>query len=213
MPNHRLNLAGMRAGKLVALYPHGVSKHGSVLWLCQCDCGVTKIVRASHFAHKTSCGCTYIPGNYTDLTGKQFGRLTVLGLQCRQGHSKWICQCSCGNTHVAMGSALTSGNTKSCGCGHIHVAPARRVWKNYGYQAQSRGLVFSLTLQQFTELISQPCFYCGKPPLQKGAFIHKPYRIYETFCYNGVDRMDNSKGYTVDNTALVVVYAIEIRAK
>lgn len=54
---------------------------------------------------------------YKDLTGQQFGELTVINLSDkRQGGScMWECQCSCGNKTTVVSSSLTSGNTKSCG--------------------------------------------------------------------------------------------------
>lgn len=59
-----------------------------------------------------------------DITGKQFGRLTVLGLSDPSKHKKyknyivyyWDCQCSCGNIKSIRRQSLTSGNTTSCGC-------------------------------------------------------------------------------------------------
>lgn len=53
-----------------------------------------------------------------DLTGKTFGRLTVL---CYKGRNKnganlWECECSCGNRKIIEGPSLKRGNTKSCGC-------------------------------------------------------------------------------------------------
>ena len=53
-----------------------------------------------------------------ELTGKRFGRYTVLGRDCSRGKGKswWICECSCGTKKVVVGSELTSGNTLSCGC-------------------------------------------------------------------------------------------------
>lgn len=52
-----------------------------------------------------------------DLTGKVFGRLTVL----YYSHSKnrkayWACQCSCGIAKFVQTQCLKSGNTSSCGC-------------------------------------------------------------------------------------------------
>ena len=57
-------------------------------------------------------------GKFLDLTGKQFGRVTVLS---RAGYSKdnhimWKCQCSCGKLFETRGKSLTHGYTKSCGC-------------------------------------------------------------------------------------------------
>lgn len=54
-----------------------------------------------------------------DLTGKVFGRLTVLELMPeRNKHRRrmWSCSCSCGKTTVVATNALTLEHTKSCGC-------------------------------------------------------------------------------------------------
>jgi len=53
-----------------------------------------------------------------DLTGKRFGRLTVL---CMEEHTigkpvRWKCQCDCGNITFPQTTPLYSGRTKSCGC-------------------------------------------------------------------------------------------------
>lgn len=56
--------------------------------------------------------------NVKDITGKKFGRLTVLGISHKGERRKyfWKCRCDCGNEIIAEGSNLKSGNTKSCGC-------------------------------------------------------------------------------------------------
>lgn len=53
-----------------------------------------------------------------ELTGKTFGRLTVIKRQSvtRWGNVTWLCKCSCGNTHVVASDKLVTGKTKSCGC-------------------------------------------------------------------------------------------------
>ena len=54
-----------------------------------------------------------------DLTGQQFGRLTVLekDLTVKKGKPiKWICRCECGNIKSIQGTNLRNGSTKSCGC-------------------------------------------------------------------------------------------------
>lgn len=52
-----------------------------------------------------------------DLVGKQYGRLLVLARQRDAAPPvMWHCRCSCGGLLVVRGSALTSGNSKSCGC-------------------------------------------------------------------------------------------------
>lgn len=61
-------------------------------------------------------------GKFIDLTGKRFGKLTVI----KQGESHidlsgkpiiyWDCKCDCGNTTSVRGVSLRSGRSKSCGC-------------------------------------------------------------------------------------------------
>lgn len=53
-----------------------------------------------------------------DLTGQRFGRLIVIGFagKSKNGHSKWLCRCDCGNEKTISYEGLTRGDTKSCGC-------------------------------------------------------------------------------------------------
>lgn len=52
-----------------------------------------------------------------DLTGKEFDRLTVLGLAGFQnGRAVWTCRCTCRTVKTCLGISLTSHNAKSCGC-------------------------------------------------------------------------------------------------
>ena len=53
-----------------------------------------------------------------DLTGKQFGRLTVIRNTEKQKDQAtvWECKCACGNTAFVRCDALTTGKTRSCGC-------------------------------------------------------------------------------------------------
>ena len=52
-----------------------------------------------------------------DLTGKKFGKLTVVGFKERVAYQNyWRCLCSCGNTSIVREDHLLSGHTKSCGC-------------------------------------------------------------------------------------------------
>jgi hypothetical protein len=71
-----------------------------------------------------------------NLTGQQFGRLTVLRRGRLVGHKRyWRCRCACGVVKEVRADALrTDGGTRSCGClqreyskaqGHHH-APGER---------------------------------------------------------------------------------------
>lgn len=53
-----------------------------------------------------------------DMTGKVFGRLTVLcqAPSRRENRAAWLCRCSCGNECIVTGKELREKKTKSCGC-------------------------------------------------------------------------------------------------
>ena len=59
-------------------------KSKSVYWICQCDCGNIKSIDGASLRRSNgtrSCGCLSKESSEThliDLTGKIFGRLTVL---------------------------------------------------------------------------------------------------------------------------------------
>ena len=57
-------------------------------------------------------------GNSSDITERQFGRLTAIEpTNIRSGgHIVWKCQCECGNIAFVDSNALKKGNTRSCGC-------------------------------------------------------------------------------------------------
>jgi len=58
MRGSKLEIAGQRSGKLVAIRPCG-NDGSHVLWLCECDCGGTSTPRGSRIVHGEvkSCGC------------------------------------------------------------------------------------------------------------------------------------------------------------
>lgn len=80
-----------------------------VAWKCRCDCGNITIVRGECLrkGNTVSCGCKVKEilsaaghSRLIDLTGQQFGFLTVLKQsenKDSKGGIKWLCQCECGN--------------------------------------------------------------------------------------------------------------------
>jgi|HubBroStandDraft_4_1064222.scaffolds.fasta_scaffold348795_2 hypothetical protein len=74
-----------------------------------------------------------------DLTGKRFGRLTVLGFShVKNRKAYWSCQCDCGATNSPLGGNLRRGRTKSCGCQEHRFSathgmcetPEYHIWEN-----------------------------------------------------------------------------------
>lgn len=58
-----------------------------------------------------------------------------------------------------------------------------------------RDLEFLLTEQEFKALATASCHYCGAPP----ANVSRYDGYNGVFTYNGIDRVDTAKGYTVSN--------------
>lgn len=63
-----------------------------------------------------------MPPRIEDLTGKRFGRLTVMyqnGFKYKpsgQRNVLWHCKCDCGNEKDIPANTLRNGSSKSCGC-------------------------------------------------------------------------------------------------
>lgn len=141
-----------------------------------------------------------------DLTDKRYGKLTVIQptTRIKWGRRVWTCLCDCGNVCEVYAKGLVSGNTKSCGCLRIDNNPKRlkegeaafnSLYGTYKIAARRRGLEFSLSKKEFKELTSDNCYICGQEPSK----ISKRPQNTGIYTYNGVDRIDNNKGYTLEN--------------
>ncbi len=65
-----------------------------------------------------------------DLTGRQFGKWTVLAFAGKRNSLIfWTCRCQCGTIKDVYGSSLKNGASKTCGCG-IVAATIRRSTKH-----------------------------------------------------------------------------------
>ena len=121
-PKAYIDVTGQRFGKLVALErvepkTEGQKRSKQAIWKCRCDCGKITYVTSYELrtGNTTSCGCN--KGRIAeDLTGKRFGKLTVIKRDYKYGETKWFCKCDCGNTTSVKASSLRSGAIKSCGC-------------------------------------------------------------------------------------------------
>jgi hypothetical protein len=112
------DLTGKRFGLLLVIGQAGKNKHGQPKWLCQCDCGKTKVVLHEMLVKSTNNSCRCKRREVKNLLGQRFGRLVVVSLAERNRHHQpqWLCQCDCGQSVIIRGCSLTSQNTRSCGC-------------------------------------------------------------------------------------------------
>lgn len=141
-----------------------------------------------------------------DLTGRRFGKLIVawpIGHQQYTGTTRriaWLCFCDCGKTRIYNAQELLRQDVsnKSCGCNRRNAETALHcLFLQYKGKARQRGYCWELSFDNFKRLVKSPCYYTGWLPQQ----IYYPSGINPSpsFTYNGIDRRDNSKGYTIEN--------------
>lgn len=142
------------------------------------------------------------------MEGQVFGKLTVLhrALVTQGKKIKYVCRCHCGNETVVQKDNLKSGHTISCGCERgrtrgkqlllpYGLSAKRDLYRKYKDSATRREYVFDLDFDTFIEITSKNCYYCGRKP----STVAKRAKSVGYYVHNGVDRLDNTKGYIFDN--------------
>lgn len=94
--------------------------HRSVIWMCRCECGNIIYVNSNTLKTGDSKSCGKC--NYENLTGRVFGKLTVLkeftdgngNIVKNNKNIVWCCRCECGNIRNVAARYLKSGSTKAC---------------------------------------------------------------------------------------------------
>jgi len=150
------------------------------------------------------------PTKIKDITvGLVFGKWTVLNLpymklSTKSGEktSHTEVKCSCGVIKDVKSTSLIDTTSSGCGrCGdrykrtdeQLMTTSINNIYLDYKGNAKARNYNFDLTLEEFKKLIFQNCFYCNSAPsnIQKNK--------HTQVLYNGVDRLDNNKGYIFCN--------------
>lgn len=182
------DLTGQKIGKLTVLYRENdrTYKNGyhRTIWHCVCDCGNEKDVRATDLVSGAikSCGC--LPKQKTFHLNKSLRKYDENGNLI--GH---VCQC-CKRMlpidNYYKDSSTADGFSWICKYCQIHSLQAR--YQTYKQSAKKRNLEFDLTREEFNEITSKSCYYCGD---YSGDFLGEQY------C--GIDRVDSSIGYIKEN--------------
>ncbi len=107
-----LDLTNVSYGKYTVVEPVGKDKRGR-LWKALCGCGTEFVRAANDFNYIDSCGC--LISKPEDLTGMQFGELTVLQYKGRRSKSHaWLTECSCGTERIFNARSLKQGKVTYC---------------------------------------------------------------------------------------------------
>ena len=171
-------------------------------WKCKCKCGKITYTNTTYLRQgiSKSCGCESYSSHCVLHKNDIFNHLTVIKYDRKK--QKYLCKCECGNKTYATSPELKSGRRKSCGCVRKarvelpdNLSVKRRIFRDYMYSAKYSERIFTLTEEQFINIITKNCTYCGQPPKSK----RLRYKIENDFLFNGIDRVDNSVGYTIEN--------------
>lgn len=149
--------------------------------------------------------------------GDIFGGLKVLEIIPSNQTGKHVrlnCLCMfCGKETII--NSIFKSKFNSCGCQQNNsktwksIGPKTMPWKlplgesafrnklhQYKKSAIRRNLPFSLSEQEFRQLITGPCRYCGR---RLTATAKGQGKTSGDFPYTGVDRLDSNIGYNLDN--------------
>ncbi|MFC1453637.1 hypothetical protein ACFLQL_00470 [Verrucomicrobiota bacterium] len=206
------DLKGQRFGRLVVKSFIGIKQH-KAYWLCICDCNNKEVILSGNVLvskNTKSCGCLR-KEQFKDLKGQRFGRLTVKKLidSGTNWNSRWLCVCDCSNKEIIVcRSSLKNGHTRSCGCLRIEQVKSlsvkrigqrkpstcfNKIKATYKRSARERNMPYELSDIELYTLLKNNCYYCDKTLSNLMSFNGHHFE------YNGVDRVDNTKGYIVNN--------------
>lgn len=142
-----------------------------VMVRCVCDCGIEKICALTHLKNgsTSSCGCLH-----KEKSGEIIHQYNKLGIK----------------------------KTKSGKNGLIREPHLASAWTVYTSNYKDGNISFD----DFILLSQQDCFYCGISPsntYNKYSYeyvsVSSERKLNANFTYNGLDRVDNTRGHDVDN--------------
>lgn len=146
--------------------------------------------------------------------GKTYGFYTAikyLGYRGRLSNPYWLCKCVCGKEVAVKSTHLRDGSAKSCGCqrpkGNNHVCFKgyggihRQLFNRWKQSAECRGIEFNITIKQAWNLFIKQKGKCAISGLE--ITLGKSYKEMSTA---SLDRINSTKGYTIDNIQWVHRY-------
>ena len=160
---------------------------------------------------------------FRDRIHERHGRLFVVSHAGKDNRNKhlWLCKCDCGNEKIVVSDNLSSRKSNSCGClkkeflakkGNqfgLYENRQEAMLKIQYSHLKRRHLLKKLDgtvidFKTFEEMSISACKYCGLAHSKeiedrKDESKSKKRLSNEILSINGIDRLDNNKGYSKEN--------------
>ena len=169
-------------------------------WICRCVCGEESSVSGRYLRSGLSTQCKRCGHGYETLTGRVFGKWTVVSRMRRRDCSDnriWVCRCECGHIQRHASSSLNKGLSRSCKhCSErpmFRLRPYEALFIKASRSARRDGHEFTIPYEEFVSLVAPSCHYCGTSLKWAEYCVAKNGQGYN------LDRKDNSIGYVPGN--------------
>lgn len=142
-----------------------------------------------------------------NLVGEKIGNWIILEfshtkIRCKNRYRHyWLAECINCKFHRKM-----EKHNMACGSKCQHCFGKKQgeagllvLMDNYIRNSKNNERIFELNKNDFIALTSSPCHYCLTPPEKICRGDKKSKSHWGDYYYNGIDRVDNNIGYTLDN--------------
>lgn len=213
-----IDLTGLQFGSWTVIEKSLIKdKHGHPKWTCKCICGTISNVLGSTLRSGRSLRCrrcaTHLlsENKIVDISNKIFGHWKVIEYDrasIGRRDAFWLCECKCKQIFSIRAHALLSGKSKCCrNCYYSRTDNYDYLLKKIVEGANRRNLSVSITKYDLINLFQKQNNRCALSGvlLQLGVAGSNFLNIRKWKEQNtvSVDRIDSSKGYTVDNIQIV----------
>ena len=196
---------------------------------CNCGKIVSKSAEYLRNKKTPSCSTVCRRTTLPDLIGEKINQLTVIKgpfSKNKEGRLYWSCLCDCGIITDINNSRLSKKVAIACrDCVSTSIikkfnsekripynkmmpgeAAFNDLYRRYQKSADKKQITFLLSKEDFRKITKENCTYCGSFPKNCHPSKESEHKLNEKgkrtngfYTYNGVDRVNSSKGYEGSN--------------